>query len=60
VKNLAPQDGEPDTEIIHAKFVIGADGKVTIEHNFSCHRILMRTRSLKYRCTFMGTKDSRH
>ncbi|KXN90667.1 Phenol 2-monooxygenase [Leucoagaricus sp. SymC.cos] len=26
LKNLAPLDGEPDTEIVHAKFVIGADG----------------------------------
>ncbi|XP_006461738.1 hypothetical protein AGABI2DRAFT_185850 [Agaricus bisporus var. bisporus H97] len=26
VQNLAPQDGEPDTEVIHAKFVVGADG----------------------------------
>lgn len=47
LKRLQPAEGEGETEIVRAKFVLGADGKW-------CHSPILSTEPKFRRCPFVG------
>lgn len=52
---LAPEPGKPDSEIVHAKYVVGADGKPLV---ISCIRAPCIP--IAHRCALMDPQDIRH
>ena len=56
LKHLDAEEGEPDSETVHAKFVVGTDGQLLL----SLPKGNLMISQLYTRCAFVGTKELGH